>query len=161
MAEPRDLVRESDCVSQKRQWFYLEFIRSICYHYHVMDERFYRGLEEFNRGAFFEAHEVLEDLWHEYRDLDRPFIQGLIQIAAAFYHLQSRNLKGAVSQLSKGSEKLSHYLPSYRQVSVARLLEDVRGNLQRLRDATDTSIGGISYPKIQYTRVANSTHPVS
>ena len=64
-----------------------------------MDERFYRGLEEFNGERFFEAHEVLEDLWHEYREADRIFIQGLIQIAAAFYHLQSRNLKGAAQSV--------------------------------------------------------------
>lgn len=126
-----------------------------------MDERFYRGMEEFNREAFFEAHEVLEDLWHEYRGRDRTFIQGLIQIAAAFYHLQSHNLKGAVSQFTKGNEKLAHYLPVYMEVSVAKLLEDVHGNLRQLRNATNTSVDRISYPKIQYTRVANSTHPVS
>lgn len=126
-----------------------------------MDERFYRGLEEFNREAFFEAHEVLEDLWHEYRDVDRPFIQGLIQIAAAFYHLQSHNLKGAISQFTKGNEKLARYLPTYWEVSVAGLLEDVHDRLQQLSHATETKFDRIPYPKIQYTRVANSTHPVS
>ena len=126
-----------------------------------MDERFYRGLEEFNKEAFFEAHEVLEDLWHEYRDRDRTFIQGLIQIAAAFYHLQSRNIKGAVSQFTKGSEKLAQYLPTYHQVAVAELLEEVRDNLHRLQHGTDSSVEGMRYPRIHYTRVATSTHPGS
>ncbi len=126
-----------------------------------MDERFYRGLEEFNNEAFFEAHEVLEDLWHEYREVDRTFIQGLIQIAAAFYHLQSRNIKGAVSQFRKGGEKLAHYLPSYQQVSVAQLLDDVRENLQRIQSDTRLGDDTIHYPKIHYTRVALSTHPGS
>jgi uncharacterized protein len=126
-----------------------------------MDERFYRGLEEFNGARFFEAHEVLEDLWHEYRELDRIFIQGLIQIAAAFYHLQSRNLKGAVSQFTKGSEKLTHFLPAYKDVSVAKLLEDVRENLQRIQQTADVSFDSITYPQIQYTRVANTSNPGS
>jgi len=126
-----------------------------------MDERFYRGLEEFNGERFFEAHEVLEDLWHEYRELDRIFIQGLIQIAAAFYHLQSRNLKGAVSQFQKGSEKLTHFLPAYQDVSVARLLEDVRENLQRIQQSTDGRFDSIRYPQIQYTRVAKTLLPGS
>ncbi len=126
-----------------------------------MDERFYRGLEEFNREAFFEAHEVLEDLWHEYRDQDRVFIQGLIQIAAAFYHLQSRNLKGAVSQFTKGNQKLAHYLPSYKDVAVGELVEEVRRQLERLQQTNDHGMAGVTYPKIQYTRVANSTHPGS
>lgn len=117
-----------------------------------MDERFYRGLDEFNAERFFEAHEVLEDLWHEYRETDRTFIQGLIQVAAAFYHVQSCNRKGAVSQFIKGSEKLTHFLPAYKDVSVAKLLENVRENLQRLQRTTDASLDSITYPKIQYTR---------
>ena len=126
-----------------------------------MDERFYRGLEEFNEERFFEAHEVLEDLWHEYREMDRIFIQGLIQIAAAFYHVQSRNLKGAVSQFIKGNEKLTHFLPAYKDVSVAKLLDDVRENLQRIQHTTNASLDSITYPKIQYTRVADTHIPGS
>ncbi len=126
-----------------------------------MDERFYRGLEEFNSEAFFEAHEVLEDLWHEYRDPDRTFIEGLIQIAAAYYHLQSHNIRGAVSQFTKGGEKLSHYLPTYQQVSVAELLERVRENLRELEHGTGLGIREIEYPKIRYTKGALSSHPGS
>jgi predicted metal-dependent hydrolase len=120
-----------------------------------MDERFYRGLEELNEERFLEAHEVLEDLWHEYRDVDRPFIQGLIQIAAAFYHLQSNNLRGAVSQFSKGSQKLTNFLPAYKNVSVARLLDDVQKNLQRIQQTSDGNVDAVKYPRIQYT---NSEH---
>ncbi len=126
-----------------------------------MDERFYRGLEEFNEEKFFEAHEILEDLWHEYRDADRTFIQGLIQIAAAFYHVQSRNLKGAVSQLTKGNEKLALFVPTYKDVSVAKLLDDVQKNLWRLQQTTSLSIDTVIYPKIQYTRIANTSNPGS
>jgi predicted metal-dependent hydrolase len=121
-----------------------------------MDERFYRGLEEFNSERFFEAHEVLEDLWHEYRDTDRTFIQGLIQIAAAFYHVQSHNVKGAVSQFTKGTEKLTHFLPAYKDLSVSMLLDDVRENLQRIQRITYSENDTITYPKIQYKRTADS-----
>jgi uncharacterized protein len=126
-----------------------------------MDERFFRGLEEFNEERFFEAHEVLEGLWHEYRGADRTFIQGLIQIAAAFYHVQSRNLKGAASQLTKGNEKLAHFLPTYKDVSVAKLLDDVRENLQRIHQTTSLSVDTVTYPKIQFTRIANTSYPGS
>lgn len=121
-----------------------------------MDERFYRGLEEFNEEKFLEAHEVLEELWHEYREVDRQFIQGLIQIAAAFYHVQSRNLKGAASQFTKGNEKLARFLPAYKNVSVAMLLDNVQENLQRIHRTGNACIDPITYPKIQFTRVANS-----
>ena len=121
-----------------------------------MDERLYRGLDEFNEGRFFEAHEVLEDLWHEYREVDRTFIQGLIQIAAAYYHLQSSNFRGAASQFTKGSEKLAQFLPFYKDVAVAGLLDDVRENLQRIRQANQAGEDSFTYPKIQYSRVMNT-----
>ncbi|HEY6953200.1 MAG TPA: DUF309 domain-containing protein [Bacteroidota bacterium] len=124
-----------------------------------MDERFYSGLEEFNKERFFEAHEVLEDLWHEERDVDRTFIQGIIQIAAAFYHLQTHNLKGAVSQFTKGNEKLTHFLPTYKEVSVVKLLDDVRENLRQIQ-AADPNFETIRYPKISYTRVATISNQV-
>ena len=126
-----------------------------------MDERFFCGLEEFNNARFFEAHEILEDLWHEYREADRTFIQGIIQIAAAYYHVQSCNLKGALSQFAKGSQKLTHFLPVYKDVSVAHLLDDVQKHAQTLRNASSVKSETISYPKIQFTRIAASLHPGS
>jgi predicted metal-dependent hydrolase len=35
-----------------------------------MDERFYEGIREFNEGRYFEAHDILEDLWQGYREPD-------------------------------------------------------------------------------------------
>ncbi|MHC4822048.1 MAG: DUF309 domain-containing protein, partial [Planctomycetota bacterium] len=35
-----------------------------------------RGVDLFNRGEFFEAHEVVEDLWHEYWEEDRDLLKG-------------------------------------------------------------------------------------
>src|SRR5262245_8315597 len=45
--------------------------------------------ECFNRGLFYESHDVLEELWLEDRQgPDGPFFKGLIQFAGAFVHLQ-------------------------------------------------------------------------
>jgi len=46
-------------------------------------------LECFNSGEFYEAHDVLEDLWLEEREtLNANFYKGLIQLAGAFVHLK-------------------------------------------------------------------------
>lgn len=51
----------------------------------------YAGFFEcFNKGEYYEAHDVLEHLWLECRDADRSFYQGLIQIAGAFVHLKKQ-----------------------------------------------------------------------
>ncbi len=89
------------------------------------EEQFKRGIEEFNRHYFFEAHDTLEDLWHETRGHDRLFLQGLIQISVGFYHFQNRNFKGAFSQWSKADAKLSQYRPAHRQMNLDTLLSEL------------------------------------
>ncbi len=103
-----------------------------------MDERFYKGIREFNAGRYFEAHEVLEDLWHDYRETDRTFIQGLIQISAGFYHFQCANWKGAASQLTKGIRKLEPYLPEHLGIVVSDFLNLIRPCLHTAVDLETT-----------------------
>ena len=89
------------------------------------DEQFRQGVEEFNRCAFFECHDTLEDLWHGTRGKDRLFIQGLIQISVGFYHFFNRNYKGAASQFTKGLGKLDGYRPVYRGVELENFMRRV------------------------------------
>ena len=52
----------------------------------------------FNRQLFYEAHEVLEDLWlTDKRGANGDFYKGLIQLAGAFVHLQKDRLRPAVA----------------------------------------------------------------
>jgi predicted metal-dependent hydrolase len=95
----------------------------------VSEEQFIRGIDEFNRGCFFECHDTLEDLWHGTRGKDRLFLQGLIQISVGFYHLFNQNYKGAVSQFTKGLGKLDHYRPSYRGIELEKFMKNVVGCL--------------------------------
>jgi len=43
------------------------------------------GIALFNRERFFECHEVLEEAWLKASGEQRTFLQGLIQVAVAFY----------------------------------------------------------------------------
>ena len=45
----------------------------------------------FNRSDYYEAHDVLEQLWLQCSDSNRRFYQGLIQFAGAFVHLQKHH----------------------------------------------------------------------
>lgn len=59
------------------------------------DPRYLAGIILFNRGDFFEAHEVWEDLWMETSGPDKKFYQGLIQAAVGLCHFCNGNLAGA------------------------------------------------------------------
>ncbi len=90
------------------------------------DQRFEAGIEHFNRQEFFEAHEVWEDLWREVRDVDRIFLQALIQVAAGLYHHQHDNRRGMASQLRKAGEKLASYPAVHRGIRAGQLLADLK-----------------------------------
>jgi predicted metal-dependent hydrolase len=52
----------------------------------------------FNRQWFYEAHEVLEELWLAERGrADADFFKGLIQLAGAFVHLQRNRMRPAAA----------------------------------------------------------------
>lgn len=79
------------------------------------------GLDLFNRGAYFEAHEALEDLWRAADPPDKPFLQGLTQIAVALVHQKRGNQVGARSLLARGKANLAGYPERYLGVDVAAL----------------------------------------
>jgi len=102
-----------------------------------MEGLFERGIEEFNKRYFFEAHDTWEELWMETTGPHRLFYQGLIQTAVGFYHLGNENYKGACSQFGKALDKLGQFPPMYHGIDTRRLMEQVRDCLhdaERLRD---------------------------
>lgn len=133
---------------------FLEVRPLLPYFPRVNDERFHRGIAEFNRRYFFEAHDILEDLWHEYREDDRLFLQGLIQIAVGCHHLENRNFKGAQSQFTKALSKLEPYLPNHQHILVEPLLKSVERCLEVIEEAERESSVAIDeslLPTIKYT----------
>jgi hypothetical protein len=65
------------------------------------------GRAAFNRGEFFAAHELWEDVWRNLAGDQRTFTQGLIQIAAGLHHLKRGRPRPAASVLARGVEKLA------------------------------------------------------
>jgi uncharacterized protein len=80
-----------------------------------LEERalFDRGVDEFNRGFYFECHDTLEDLWSGLRGPVRDFFQGLIQVSVAFYHLGNGNLAGAESMMRRALKRFERYPDVY------------------------------------------------
>lgn len=86
---------------------------------------FQRGLELIRCGAFFDAHEALEEAWRAAPAPERDFLQGLVHVAVAWYQAGRGNRPGCERQLAKASRRLSGYAPAHRGVAVADLLDQV------------------------------------
>src|SRR5204863_6553791 len=87
----------------------------------------------FNQQRFFEAHEVLEELWLPERGKPKGlFYQGLIQLAGAFVHVQKSRLGPARALFRLADENLEKYLPVYEELDVVAVRELILDWLLRL-----------------------------
>lgn len=78
----------------------------------MLDPRFQKACEHFNKGEYFEAHEEWEELWNEAHGPRHAFLQCLIQVAVALHHGRNGNWNGArklcasaLGYLEKGREE--------------------------------------------------------
>ena len=105
-----------------------------------MSELFQRGLDEYDKGEYFEAHEAWEDLWSDYNFPDRKFVQGLIQLSVSFVHLGNGNLTGAKNLLKKCQQKFEDYNGMHRDINLSDLkssIEAVEIVYSELNDCRD------------------------
>jgi len=90
-----------------------------------MEVLFQKGLAEYEKGDYFDAHEAWEDLWSDYNFPDRKFIQGLIQLAVSFVHLGNGNLTGARNLLKKCENKFAEYAGIQRNININELKSSI------------------------------------
>ena len=95
-----------------------------------------REFELFNRAAFFDAHEALEDVWRAAPAADKKFLQGLIQVAVALYHHGNGNSVGARSVLRRGFRNLSRYPENFGGINSALLLSSIAAWQRALDEGT-------------------------
>ena len=88
------------------------------------------GINFFNAGRYFEAHESWEDLWRITQGPLRLFYQALVQAAVGLHHLRRGNLNGARAQLTKSLAKLTGYPPRFCEIENDKLVNDLRQILQ-------------------------------
>src|ERR1700730_1781789 len=111
-----------------------------------------KGLRLYEAGEFFTAHEEWETVWLSSPEPEKTFLQGLIQVTAAFHHLQHDNRLGTVLLLQAALRRLDLYPESFGGISVALLCNEIRGRLQSL-EAGDPALQLIP-PRIRATRHA-------
>ena len=105
-----------------------------------MDPRWRRGIEEFNAGHFFTAHEVWEALWLESVEPEKLLLQGLVQVAAGYAKVETGQRSGALKLLTRGVEKLRHMRRAASGLALEPFIDGVTADVQRLHHASETSV---------------------
>ena len=85
-----------------------------------------RGLELFNRGGYFEAHEALEAAWNEDDTPGRELYRAILQVAVAYLQIERGNYNGALKMFLRLRQWIDPLPETCRGVDVARLRNDAR-----------------------------------
>ncbi len=81
------------------------------------------GINQFNQGDYYACHDTLEAIWMTAAMPEKPFFQGILQLAVGLYHLGNSNWRGAAILLGEGIRRLEPFEPSYANVDVTTLLD--------------------------------------
>lgn len=93
-----------------------------------------------DEGKFYEAHEVLEDIWRLFPKEDkfsRNCYQGLIRLAIAYHHYTCGRRDSALRVLRKVKEQLEGCSGSFRYVNIAYMLSFVNSAIECLESGKE------------------------
>jgi uncharacterized protein len=93
-----------------------------------------KGIEEFNRGEFYECHEYLEEAWMQEPRRVRFLYQGVLQVGVGFYHQQNGNWRGATGLLRNGTQRLKEFEPETLGIDVAKFVRESERCLAQLEE---------------------------
>ena len=98
-----------------------------------IDPRYAGYFALFNRQKFYEAHDILEDLWLPDRHgANGNFYKGLIQLAGAFVHLQKNRLRPSAALFKLARTNLEKYPPLHEKLNLAAVQQLIAGWLWQL-----------------------------
>jgi predicted metal-dependent hydrolase len=115
---------------------------------------FEKGVAAYERGDYFEAHELLEPAWMGSADLpERNLLQGLIKLAAAYVHGVRGNPLGIARNLAGARDRLDAAAGSPAAaasgIDVAALVAAIDDRLARVaRDPDDETLDAPPLPRI-------------
>jgi len=101
------------------------------------------GIRLFNARYYFEAHDLLEEVWIDRTGSERRFYQGLIQVAVGLYKAVGGNQGGSVSLLRKGLAKLkeAEVRALDTPIDLERLIGETESTLARVETLGQSRIG--------------------
>jgi predicted metal-dependent hydrolase len=109
-----------------------------------------KGLRCYRNAGFFAAHEHWEAVWLVAQEPEKTFLQAVIQIAAAFHHLQRKNIRGTASLLQSAIRRLRDYPDAFCGIDVAGLRTGVALWLEALDRGRDLT--QLPFPQIWICR---------
>ncbi|HSG41762.1 MAG TPA: DUF309 domain-containing protein [Anaerolineales bacterium] len=87
-----------------------------------------KGLQLFNAGEYFEAHEALEDAWNAEEGTAKNLYRGILQTAVVYLHITRGNYNGAVKVYARSLK----WLKDIPNICKGIHVEELRLNAQQV-----------------------------
>jgi predicted metal-dependent hydrolase len=84
-----------------------------------------KGIDLFDRGLFWEAHEALEAAWRDETGPVRHLYQGILQVGVVYLQIERNNFIGMAKMFERCKKWLMPWPDQCRGVDVAQLRADV------------------------------------
>jgi len=117
-----------------------------------LPQGFVYAISLFNRRYYWETHEVLEDLWMEEVGRRKTFYQGIIQAAAALYHVLGANPKGVLKLVQDALPKIGPPLDNPWKIDTGPLISSLNSYKTQAEGILGQTQSGFDYrllPKIE------------
>ncbi len=113
-----------------------------------VDEHFRRGVELFNSGEFFEAHEEMEEAMNLLEDdtSDWDFYLGLLRASVANHKLTQSEVQSAILHLRAALKFLAPYSDRHRRMR----LREFRGALTAQLAKLESKAPSVAHPRIEF-----------
>ena len=109
---------------------------------------FLEGIEHFNSRRYWEAHEAWETLWLEAESDLEQFLQGLIQIAAAYHHIQRGTYRGAPRLFAAALRRLEAFPMICCGVDRSEVDAAARRHWKWLEETPQSPLEADQYPRL-------------
>ena len=106
------------------------------------------GINLFNEHRFWEAHEAWEELWLASAGEEKQFLQGLIQLAAAYHHVQRGTLRGGVRLFDAALRKLERFDDGRAGIDRGDAITAAIAHREKIARGENIDAG--EFPKLRY-----------
>ena len=121
---------------------------------------FLQGVTHFNNREFWHAHESWEELWLAAETDVEQFLQGMIQLAAAYHHVQRGTHRGAVRLFDAALRRLAPFPSDFSGIDRAPLEEAARRHRAQFEGAdADERLHESQYPRLTLSGAEKSAMP--
>jgi predicted metal-dependent hydrolase len=118
-----------------------------------------KGLELFNQGEYFEAHELLEEAWNEDETPARELYRAVLQAAVAYLQIERGNFNGAMKMFLRLRQWIAPLPDQCRGIDIGQLKADVRQAYDLLAGLGPERIGAFDRRLLKPVRYTLQARP--